>query len=290
MNVIELMKQRRSCRAFLDKQIPEDTLQMLLDASISAPSSGGFQNYSIIKIQDCETKQKLKECCMGQSFIEQAAVNLIFCIDLHRERLIADAIHALSDTNLDYTKLILLTIDASAAAQTFCIAAESLGLRTVYIGNILNQQKKVVKLLGFPEMVVPIIMVCCGYPAVTGSVSEKYPREILIHDSHYEDKPVHSLLEAFQEKYQRWKMKPNDKLLQKIGETAELHFGQEFREINYNTMVDNNYVDPLSFWYGYYYSQTEKKMSQEEHLSFLQEQKLPFIEKRNCDSRNAQKK
>lgn len=205
-------------------------------------------------------------------------MDLIYCIDLHRERNIAGAIDGIPDTNLDYMKLVLMIIDAAAAAQNFCIAAESEGLGTVYIGNILNQQEWAARLLKLPEGVIPVIMVCCGWPAAEGTVSKKYPRSIKVHREQYEEKNLEELLTAFREKYQDWKMKPSEKLLRKIGETAERNFGPNFREKNRRAMLDRGEVDPLSFWYGYYYAGINGIMTQREHLAFLERQNMPFFQ------------
>ena len=83
-------RNRKSCRAFQEKAIPPEVMNRLLDAAISAPSSGGFQNYAIIKVEDPARKKKLSEYSRGQGFIASAPVNLVFCIDLHRERRIAE--------------------------------------------------------------------------------------------------------------------------------------------------------------------------------------------------------
>lgn len=204
-------------------------------------------------------------------------MDLIYCIDLHREQKIAEAIKGIPDTNLDYMKLILMTIDAAVAAQNFCIAAQSEGLGTVYIGNILNRQERVARLLKLPKQVLPVIMVCCGYPAAKSVLSKKYPKEIMVHKEYYEEKTAETLTDAFHRKYRDWKMKPSEKLLQKIGETAKDHFGANFRDENRQAMLDKNCVDPLSFWYGYYYAEIDGIMTQKEHLVFLQNQNLPFF-------------
>lgn len=276
-DIFELMKSRCSCRNFTDEPIPAELLDRLLTASVSGPSSGGFQNYSIIKVTEPEEKAQLAQCCRGQSFIGKAAVNLVYCIDLHRERRISDAMHAVPDTSLDYQKLILLTIDAAVAAQNFCVAAEENGIGTVYIGNVLNQQKDVAELLRLPEMVVPVIMVTAGWPGAKGVVSGKYPVSVMVHDGYYEEKDIEVLKEAFDAKYDGWKMKPNDKLMEKIGQTAAAYKGEEYRRANRETLLDSSYVDPLSFWYGYYYAGAEGAMSQEDHKRFLESQGLSFL-------------
>lgn len=60
-DIFELMKNRCSCRNFTDEPIPAELLDRLLTASVSGPSSGGFQNYSIIKVTEPEEKAQLAQ-------------------------------------------------------------------------------------------------------------------------------------------------------------------------------------------------------------------------------------
>ena len=96
-------------------------------------------------------------------------------------------------------------------------------------------------------MVVPVIMVTAGWPGAKGVVSGKYPVSVMVHDGHYEEKDIEVLKEAFDAKYDGWKMKPNDKLMEKIGQTAAAYKGEEYRRANRETLLDSSYVDPVSY-------------------------------------------
>ena len=163
MNYLNMMKNRNSCRDFSDQPIDEEVLQRLLEASVCAPSSGGFQNYSIIKVTDSEKKQTLAKLCRKQGFIGKAPVNLVFCVDLHRERRIAQSCSVLPNIQYDYESFIMFVMDAAIAAQTLCMAAEAEGLGSVLIGNIVTNQKQVAELLNLPKQVLPVIMVSLGH-------------------------------------------------------------------------------------------------------------------------------
>ncbi|MFQ9891959.1 MAG: nitroreductase family protein [Emergencia sp.] len=274
--ILTLMKNRKSCRAFSDRPIEKAVLDQLLDAACQAPSSGGFQNYSIIKVTEESKKRKLMEVCRGQSFIAKAPVNLIFCMDLHREKRIAESFHGISNTDYSYEEFVMLIMDAVIAAQNLCIAAESFGLGSVYVGNIINMEDQVVKLLRLPEKVLPVIMVTLGYPKQEGSVSLKYPKEILVHEETYQEKSLETLREAFDEKYADWKMKPTNKTLTVIEREAEKHFGTDYAKKCIETIKDNNRVDAFSFWYGFYYANRDGMLTNEELWTFLKKQDLDF--------------
>ncbi len=126
-------------------------------------------------------------------------------------------------------------------------------------------------------MVVPVIMVTAGWPKEKGVLSGKYPASVMVHDGHYEEKTAEQLTDAFYAKYDGWKMKPNEKMMSRIGQTAETYQGEAYRKLNSDTIWKSNYVDPLSFWYGYYYADVEGAMTQEDHRRFLEKQRLSFL-------------
>ena len=61
--------------------------------------------------------------------------------------------------------LLLATTDATIAAQNAVVAAESLGIGSCYIGDILEQHDLHKELLNLSEYVVPVCMLVLGYPA-----------------------------------------------------------------------------------------------------------------------------
>lgn len=276
MNIIELMQNRKSCRAYLDKPIEDEVLNQLLDAAVCAPSSGGFQNYSIIKVTNKETKVKLAELCGGQNFIGRAPVDLVFCMDFRREERLAKSYKAVPNQEYTYEELMMRGMDVAIAAQTLCMAAESMGIGSVFIGNVLNRQDEVSELLNLPEKVAPVVLVPLGYPKYEGKISGKFPREIMVHSEAYEEKPIEELQEAFEQKYSRWKMKPNPEMLDVIAETAEACYGKEYSEEVRRITEENEVVNPLSYWYGYFYSNHSGVMTNEEMWKFMKDKKLNF--------------
>ena len=54
-------------------------------------------------------------------------------------------------------------IDAALAAQNAVVAAQSLGLRTVYIGAMRNDPVRVAELLGLPPRAFVVFGLCVGY-------------------------------------------------------------------------------------------------------------------------------
>mgnify|MGYP000995260426 CR=1 FL=1 len=163
-NIYDIMNNRSSCRSFTDKEVTDETLDKILNVACKAPSSGGFQTYSIIKIRNEKTKSSLARLCRNQMFIEKAPVCLVFCIDYRRIKRINEVIPAPCDLTNNFMDFWMSVLDTAICAQTLCIAAEAENLKSVYIGNILNTIDQVSNLLKLPKYVCPSIMVVLGYP------------------------------------------------------------------------------------------------------------------------------
>ena len=60
MNVIKALQQRKSVRAFLDKEVEEDKINVILTAASHAPSGTNTQPWQVSVVTG-ETKQKLQK-------------------------------------------------------------------------------------------------------------------------------------------------------------------------------------------------------------------------------------
>ena len=137
-SIYELIARRATCRAYRPEPIPEEVLNRVLEAGCKSPSSGGFQNISIIKITDPDKRRKLVDFSRGQKFLATAPGSVVFCVDYHRtEQILArePAPFRLPD---QFQNLVMGIVDASICAQTMVLAAEEEGLGSCYNGNILN--------------------------------------------------------------------------------------------------------------------------------------------------------
>lgn len=252
-DVLNLIEKRASCRSFLEKEIPEDLLHQVLDAACSSPSGGNFQAYSIIKVTDKEKKLKIQEYSRDQKFIGKAPVNLVFCIDYRRIKRINEVEPCPFNFTEQFKDLWMTIIDASISAHTACLAAESLGLKSIYIGNILNEAGKMSTLLNLPDYVFPVIMLTLGYAKSPIKPPRKFNRNVLVHDEEYKDADIDTLMEAYREKNNNWKMKPFDKFVDKIYQTTLEYHDKEYAEKCRDYILEKKAISPYQYWFGYYY-------------------------------------
>jgi len=182
--VIDVIHQRKSVRAYEDKPLPEDVRDMILKSAMRAPTAGNMMLYSIIEVSDQEAKNKLVETCDNQPFIAKAPLVLIFLADYQRwvDYFKVSGVEQLcTEKGLPMVKpeegdLFLACCDALIAAQTAVIAAESMGVGSCYIGDILENYEIHREMFALPRYAVPICMVCFGYPSVEQKERERTER------------------------------------------------------------------------------------------------------------------
>ena len=173
--IIKSLKNRKSVRQFLEKEIPSDIKAEILNAALTAPTAGNMTLYTVLDITDKALKQKLSVTCDNQPFIEKAPLVLVFCADYYRWY------KAYCD-NSEYVRplgagdLFLANQDALIAAQNTVVAAESLGVGSCYIGDIIENYEIHKELFNLPEYVVPTCMLVFGYPTENQIKREKPPR------------------------------------------------------------------------------------------------------------------
>ena len=75
--VLEVIEQRISLRAYSDIPISSEEEEAILHAAMRAPTAGNQMLYSMIIIRDQERKQLLSELCDHQPFIAKAPLMII---------------------------------------------------------------------------------------------------------------------------------------------------------------------------------------------------------------------
>ena len=171
-SVVETITQRSSIRAYDSRPIPPDVKDQILTATMRAPTAGNLMLYSIIEVNDAEKKSTLAKTCDNQPFIAKAPWVLLFLADYQRWHdyfLVCDMEKFCAQNGLTMRlpaegDLMLACCDAVVAAQTAVIAAESLGLGSCYIGDIMENYEAHQALFDLPRYTFPICLLCFGYP------------------------------------------------------------------------------------------------------------------------------
>ena len=161
--IIESLYDRKSVRVFEERPVSDEFKKKILLAAMQAPTAGNQQLYTILDITDQNLKDKLAVSCDNQPFIAKAPMVLIFCADILKW------VDLFKEGGSEPRKpgcgdLILAINDALIAAQNAVVAAESLGIGSCYIGDIMEQCELHREMLHLPEYVFPAAMLVFGYP------------------------------------------------------------------------------------------------------------------------------
>lgn len=209
--IIESLYRRKSVRVYEDRAIPEEMKDMILEAAMQAPTAGCQQLYTILDITDQELKEALAESCDHQPFIANAQMVLVFCADCKKWY------DAYLEAGCEPRKpgvgdLMLAVTDTAIAAQNAVVAAESLGIGSCYIGDIMENYEEQRRLLQLPGYVFPAVMLVFGWPTeqqVRRQKPERCERKHIVHENGYRSMDGDELREMFAYKhknhsYEEW--------------------------------------------------------------------------------------
>ena len=181
---IKLIHNRRSVRSYEKKIISAENRNLIINSAMRSPTAGNMMLYSIIEVEDQKIKDKLVKSCDNQPFIAKAPFVLLFLSDYQRWMdyfATCDIDSYQKDENLpnrtpEEGDLLLACCDALIAAQTAVIAAESVGIGSCYIGDIMENYEFHKELFNLPKYTFPITLLCFGYPKEKIISQELKPR------------------------------------------------------------------------------------------------------------------
>jgi len=268
---IRLLHERSSCRSFENRPIPGDVLQMILEAGIHAPTGGNLQPYSIIKIENKDTKRELNELCGGQSFIETAPVDLLFCIDWHRIERWAKLETAPFSATSSFRHFWISFQDTVIAAQNICTAADAFGLGSVYVGTVIDRLREIRDICKLPKGVFPVVLLSLGYPKVRPQPKKKLGISAIVHDEVYRELPDGELRQAFEDKYPGLKIEITEERLHRIHECCVATMGEEFADQCQEAIDRQGYINAIQRYFGLHYCADIMPEGNDEYLRIMKE-------------------
>lgn len=197
--IIENLGSRKSVRVYDDRPVPDQLRHAILEAATQAPSAGCQQLYTILDITDPALKERLSVTCDHQPFIAQAPMVLIFCADCQKWY-DAYLMTGCKPRHPGAGDLMLAVTDAAIAAQNAVTAAESLGIGSCYIGDIMEQCETHRELLQLPPFVFPAVMAVFGYPVPQQKTRQKPQRcdlKHIVHENGYRHMDAEELRQMF---------------------------------------------------------------------------------------------
>ena len=201
LSVMEAIKIRRSVRKFAPDDVSQEVIDQMLEAARLAPSGSNRQPWRFLVVRDPETRQKLREICLQQRFIEEAPVVIICFGDLDRfspeaskkrrqefeesgvletlSGFFADPRYREYMESLDNQPsppreqlVIPLISNTYIAIEHMVLVAAALGLGTCWVGAF--DRSALNRLFGLEDNLVPVAVLPVGYPA--GKLPPPRPR------------------------------------------------------------------------------------------------------------------
>ncbi|MFA9423175.1 MAG: nitroreductase family protein [Sedimentibacter sp.] len=187
--VIKMLNEHTSIRKFNDNEITEEQIDLIINAAMRGATAGNMMYYSIIKIQSKDTLLKLSKSCDNQPFIENASLALLFIVDNYKwdkyfeQRQIKQIFNDYEGPVI--SDFILGMQDAMIAAQNAVIAAESLGIGTCYIGDIMENCEFHKKLFSLPKYTMPATLIVMGNYDTKPQIRERFGKPFIVFDEAY---------------------------------------------------------------------------------------------------------
>jgi len=164
MDFFDVVKLRRSVRAFAGRGLEEDKLRIILESTNRAPSAGNSQAYEIYVVRRPADRKALAKAALGQDYVAEAPVSLVFCVQPGR----------LSARYGERGRRLYALQDATIACTFAMLAATALELATVWIGAFRDDE--VQRVIGVPQDVVPVAILPIGYQ---GEFPAATPRRVI---------------------------------------------------------------------------------------------------------------
>ncbi len=188
MNTLEVISKRRSIRKFKDLPLPEETLNIILKAATQAPSGKNRQPWKFILVREDKRSEmvatmrrgisKLKESGMdiGSSersadIMEEAPVTVFIFNPYGKDPWLPHSVRESFENLVDIQS-------AGAAIQNMLLAAQDLGVGSLWICNIFYAYEELCTWLGEDgEMVAAVPL---GYPDEDPDARPRKPLEEVI--------------------------------------------------------------------------------------------------------------
>ena len=201
--ILRALDARKSVRVFTEEPVTAAERAAILQAAFQAPTAGNQQLYTILDITDPALKERLAGLCDHQPFIAKAKLCLVFLADCRRwpRAYRAAGVETVRDPGAG--DLMLALADACIAAQNAVMAAESLGIGSCYIGDVLENAEEMRQALALPPHVVPACMLVFGRPTAQQKARPKpvrFREEAVVCENTYRDRTDAELRQDFNQR------------------------------------------------------------------------------------------
>ena len=172
MDFETVVKKRRMCREYTDREVPQEKIDRILDLASRYPSAGHTEPQEFIVVRDGRVKEDLAHAALDQMYVAQAPLVIVVVSDTRRSA------RRYGERGVNFYSII----DGSFAAMLILLAAVNEGLGACFVAAFYDRE--VQQVLGLPPAVRPIGIISIGYCAEGGSrkLSCRYKGRIVHRD------------------------------------------------------------------------------------------------------------
>jgi nitroreductase len=189
--LLEIIRTRRSIRAFRPDPVSDEALKQIIEAARWAPSSANSQPWDIVVVRDVETRKRIQDSVQRVvarikqlrdfpflrtftgSYLMEAPVQLVVCGDPRFQY-----VSMMSGVE-DQVELFALWGSVSMAVQNMLLAAHALGLGSVVFTNFYPEEVK--RVLEVPDPLKVICILPIGYPAAARAAPPRREADSFTH-------------------------------------------------------------------------------------------------------------
>jgi nitroreductase len=170
MELLDVIKTRRSRRKYLNKEVSDEIVKKIIDFARYAPFGGlprkSCQLWEFIIVRDREIKKKLALNYEDRQFVKEAPVVIAVCADKTKDPNYKD-----------------WDITASLAIENMLLTIHDLGLGGCFVtfghhDKHKEDRKKLIEALNLPQNIELIALITVGYPDSFEKIEKKELRDI----------------------------------------------------------------------------------------------------------------
>lgn len=160
--VYDCIISRTSIRKYTSEQVPEEYINALLHAGMSAPTGVNRQPWEFIVINDKDTLKKLANALPYAKMTAEAPLAIVICGNRNRF--------------LEGEDSTLWVQDLSAASENILLTAHAFGLGGVWtcLYPHGDRMKAVSDILDIPKDIIPFNLIPVGFPATEHKPIDKW--------------------------------------------------------------------------------------------------------------------
>ena len=169
MDLSEAILNRRSIRTYKKQDLPEGTVEKLIEAARWAPSAGNVQPWEFVVASTQKIKQALSKAAFEQKDLEEASTVIVVCAD---EKSAQESYNARGRT-------LYCLQDTAAAIENILLTACSMGLGSCWIGAF--KEDEIRKVINAPQGMRPVALIPIGYPNEIPPARDRRPISEIMH-------------------------------------------------------------------------------------------------------------